>query len=71
MQKPVKKSHYPGLEDKQKINGYIVDLDRDVFNLQTYMVNFPKIYTQASAPTIPTDSIALWDDTSSGHRYWV
>ncbi len=71
MQKPVKKSHFEGIKELDKINNYLVDADRDMFNFYQYFINFPKVYTQATQPTIPTDSIALWDNTTTGHRYWI
>ena len=67
-QKPTKKSHY---DEKSKEGQYIVDADRDLFNLVEYVKGFPKVYTQATQPTIPTDSIALWDNTTTGHRFWI
>jgi hypothetical protein len=70
-QKPVKKSHFEGIKELDKINNYLVDMDRDMFNFYQYFINFPKVYTQATQPSIPVDSIALWDNTTTGHRFWI
>lgn len=70
-QKPVKKSHYTKSEDPKRLNDYVVDLDRDMFNFYTYMVNFPTVYRQASTPTLTSDGIALWDNTSTSKFYWI
>ena len=70
-QKPVKKSHFEGIKELDKINNYLVDADRDMFNFYQYFINFPKVYIQATQPSIPKDSIALWDNTTTGHRFWL
>jgi hypothetical protein len=67
-QKPSKKSHY---DRQSKEEQYVVDADRDLFNLVEYVKNFPKVYSQDALPTIPSDSIALWNDTVHSKFYWV
>jgi hypothetical protein len=70
-QKPVKKSHFEGIKELYKINNYLVDMDRDMFNFYQYFLSFPKVYRQDALPTIPNDSIALWEDTVGGKFYWI
>jgi hypothetical protein len=70
MQKQVKKSKLVGFE-QDKLKQYIIDLDRDVFNLFQYEMNFPRVYIQLTVPTIPNDTIALWHDTTANKYYWL
>ena len=69
MQKQIKKSKLVGFE-QEKLQQYIVDLDRDVFNLFQYSIHFPRVYIQTTAPTIPNDTIALWHDSSVANKYY-
>ena len=69
MEKQVKKSKLVGF-DQERLQQYIVDLDRDVFNLFQYEMTFPRVYIQTTAPTIPNDTIALWHDSSGANKYY-
>ena len=72
MEKPFKKSKLEfGNQAKDRLKQYAIDLDRDIFNLFQYVMNFPKVYSQNTIPTIPNDTIALWHDTLNAKYYWI
>ena len=70
MEKQIKKSKLVGF-DQEKLRQYLVDLDRDIFNLFQYSMHFPRVYIQLLVPTIPNDTIALWKDTTANKYYWI
>ena len=66
MQKPVKKSHYPGgVDDKEKVSDYLVSVDRDLFNVCQYLINTPSMHRQAATPVLPSDTVAYWLNTAN------
>ena len=68
--KPKKLSNLTGF-DKEKIKGYITNLDRDVFNIIQYLDRFPRIFEQSAEPTIQRNTQAVWRDTDNGKIYWI
>jgi len=67
--KPKKLSNFIGFEDIEKLKDYINTLDRDVFNIVQYLDKFPRIFEQATEPTIQRNTFAYWRDTDDGKIY--
>lgn len=53
----------------QKLNDFVILLDRDVANIIDYIGRTPKTYIQADEPTIESDSFAFWKDTDDSKFY--
>ena len=68
--KPKKRSNYVSFK-YQKAENYLLDLDRDIQSIVTYLDTFPRLYVQADEPTIGTDNVAFWKDTDDSKYYLI
>lgn len=66
--KPYKKSNYV-LFNHQKEEVYIRDVDSDLQSIFTYLSTFPPVYKQSTQPTLQSDSLGFWKDTSNSKFY--
>lgn len=57
--------------DKQKIEDYITNADKDLRTLFDYLARFPKTYIQSAEPTIPSDEMAFWKDSDDNKFYLI
>lgn len=69
--KPKKSSNLTNavFEDERSLKQYIVDLDRDVFNLFTYLDTFPRFFEQSSEPTIQRNTYGYWSNTATASLF--
>jgi len=66
--KPKKLSNLT-IGDLDKITAYLVNLDRDVSNIVQYLDQFPRMFTQATQPTLQRNTFAFWKDSGTGKFY--
>lgn len=67
-EKPVKQSNFVRF-NITKPEDYIKDIDKDVKNLFNYFSINPRIYQQATEPTLSTNEFAFWRDTDDEKFY--
>ena len=66
-----KQSNFISIEDQKDLESYIRTVDRDLFNLFSYLDRFPRMFEQSSEPTIQRNTFAFWRDTDDGKIYLI
>lgn len=67
--RPKKQSNITRLDKPEVLKNYIRSVDRDIFNLFTYLDRFPRRFEQSAEPTIQRNTHAFWRDTDNEKFY--
>ena len=71
--KPKKLSNFNALDfdDIKKIKNYLNNLDRDMANVINYLDRFPRLFEQATQPTIQRNTFSFWSNSSTASLFAI
>ena len=69
-EKPFKRSNYLGV-NKDNIDNYVQNVDRDLLNVFRHIKNNPRIIQQSTEPTLTKGTFGFWKDTDDSKYYLI
>lgn len=58
-------------DSKEITKEYVVDLDKDVFEVFQYIQKTPRFYSQTTEPSLLSNDFAFWYDSDDNKYYLV